>query len=193
MLYIGDIHGDYERYLKILSKHNTESIQLGDFGAGFVKIPELPSNAHFIRGNHDDPAECRQCPNYLGDWGYWADKKTFFISGAYSIDRDSRIPFYSWWPDEELSYDELIKVIDEFGRIKPDIMVSHDAPTELKPYMLFNRHSELTRTCQALQICFDIHKPKLWVFGHYHVRVRKNINGTEFRCLNEFDTLSVPS
>ena len=61
MLIIGDVHGKINEYLQLI-KNRKHSIQLGDFGVGFVDIPELPINHRFIRGNHDNPEllNCRR-------------------------------------------------------------------------------------------------------------------------------------
>jgi hypothetical protein len=42
-----------------------------------------------------------------------------------------------------------------------------------------------------LEELFNIHKPELWVFGHYHVSRTVEEQGTRFVCLNELETLDV--
>jgi hypothetical protein len=42
-----------------------------------------------------------------------------------------------------------------------------------------------------LQQMFDVHKPKHWVFGHYHIRRDFEIDGTQFHCLPELDSLEI--
>lgn len=37
----------------------------------------------------------------------------------------------------------------------------------------------------------EIHRPKVWVFGHYHIDKDFELNGTRFICLNELSTIDV--
>lgn len=192
MILIGDVHGKFNEYLRIIQDEES-SIQLGDFGVGFPKYRpfNIPEQHRFIRGNHDNPDVCRQHPNYLGEFGY-TDKDIFFVSGAYSIDKDWRIEGVSWWNDEELSYTQGQECIDLYKKIKPKIMVSHDCPESLCSSQ-FCEHKEMikTRTGQFLQMMFEYHSPKLWVFGHYHTSFKKVIGGTEFVCLAELETIRI--
>ena len=48
-----------------------------------------------------------------------------------------------------------------------------------------------TRTGLLLQEMFDLHPPRLWVFGHYHVDRRLELGGTLFRCLAPLGTADV--
>jgi hypothetical protein len=173
----------------------------------------------WIRGNHDAPDWCRQHPNYAGDYGYLPEDKLFFLGGAWSIDWKWRVEGISWWHDEELSIEELNKAHQIYIDSKPEIVATHEAPTAAALEMLNNlvlaKRTEAgytdstlakgedyeyykaklgcanTRTSQALQQMFEIHQPKHWVFGHYHVRKDFTINGTQFHCLPELDTLEI--
>jgi len=172
------------------------TIQLGDMGCGFVQVPDFGPNFKFIRGNHDNPAIARAHPNYLGDYGgFDRDGQTFFyIGGAYSVDQAWRIPDVSWWKDEELSVVELNAVINMYEWVRPDIVISHEAPS-IAVYTILSQLSmgrgqmkgpcANSRTSQALQSMFEIHKPKAWFFGHYHITTRFEINRTIFQCLDE--------
>ena len=208
MILVGDIHGQFDRFrreLKRLKKlYPAETvIQVGDLGVGFPKSQseKLPKQCKFIRGNHDNPEICRAHPNYLGDYGVTEidEHKIFYVSGAWSIDRPLRIDGVSWWPEEELTIAELNSALDLYIETKPDIMITHDGPNQatqwvlttlaLKKYGNYTSQPVIpTRTGQALSAMFDMHQPKLWFFGHWHYSWMKNINGTRFICLNEFDT-----
>lgn len=193
MLLIGDVHGKMFQYQHLLG--DEESIQLGDVGLGFegVNFPLVGPQHKFIRGNHDSPKVCRENTHYLGDWGYLPDKKIFFISGAYSIDLMFRTPNKTWWWDEELSHEELRRVVERFGREKPEIVLTHECPTAFRSFCMPNPNMRLvkTRTDEALQACFDVHKPAMWFFGHYHRSTSFNQHGTEFRCLDELETFVI--
>ena len=187
MKFIGDIHGDLKAWYFLIQDCD-ESIQVGDFGAGFVPIPDTQdvSVEHkFIRGNHDSPHACRNSSRWIPDGTYDEKNKMFMVGGAYSIDWMCRKPGISWWEDEELSYAELYKMVDEYERLKPSIMVTHDCPTsvakELFPYEC-SKNQIITRTGQAFEAMFSIHKPNLWVFGHWHQPKNINIFETTFIC-----------
>jgi len=48
-----------------------------------------------------------------------------------------------------------------------------------------------TLASNGLQIMFDMHRPKLWIFGHYHQDFDDVIKGTRFVCLNELKTITI--
>ena len=161
-------------------------------GVGFRPIPELGKNHRFIRGNHDSPELCRSHPNWISDSSF--DGKHFFLGGAWSIDQEHRIPGVSWWHDEELSVVELNAAIDSYETIKPSIVVSHDGPESITT-ALFLQDPRLprfkTRTGQALETMFNIHQPKLWIFGHWHKYRNVTVHGTTFICLGELDHIDI--
>lgn len=149
MIFIGDIHGNFE-YIKYLvnSRHIEDAnfIQVGDFGVGFDKkhvdlaalyrLNEIleKANCHLyvIRGNHDDPRyfngvfEFRYLhlvPDYtvINIEG----KRVLFVGGATSIDRVYRKENkYGWWEDEVFVLDEgkLLKMYNI------DVVVTHNSP-----------------------------------------------------------------
>jgi predicted phosphodiesterase len=211
MICVGDVHGNLDMFRRNMKQLHAQYpdetiVQVGDMGIGFPKSQSavLPNHCKFIRGNHDHPEQCRQHPNYMGDYGTKDidGKKVFWLSGAFSIDRDMRIEGKSWWSDEELTIAELNKAMDLYLESKPEIMITHDGPYPATHYIL-NRFAlqsqawykessvEPTRTGQALSAMFEAYKPKLWIFGHWHVDYDKVINGTRFICLPELASMRV--
>jgi hypothetical protein len=199
---IGDVHGlKYELSLLLdnLPEDVTEAIQVGDLGVGFGQgdhwhesLDEMFSNVNggFIRGNHDSPEQCKQMSTWIPD-GTVKDNM-FSIGGAWSIDQQYRVPGKSWWPEEELSYSQLELMISTYDMIRPDIMITHDVAKSAAEYMfftegrpLYGKHKYRTRTAQALDTMWEIHKPKVWCFGHWHFDIDQTIHGTRFICLNE--------
>ena len=207
MIFVGDVHGYLDTFRRELKKYkklypNETVIQIGDMGLGFPKSQSsiLPNYCNFVRGNHDAPNVCRAHPNYLGDFGSKEidGHRTFFVSGAYSIDRAYRTEGISWWPEEELSIMELNTALEQYVEYKPEIMITHDGPSHattwlLNRYILANNVPYVeqspipTRTGQALTAMFEQYQPKLWIFGHWHTSWIKKINGTVFVCLNELE------
>jgi hypothetical protein len=198
---IGDIHGytnSYKRWIERNLDPSTRSFQIGDMGYGFAGTPwvVLPDNHKFFRGNHDSPQKCKTHPNYAGDFGYLPDDKLFWCAGAWSIDRAYRTPGISWWPDEELSFEELGKAIDLYDQVRPRFVLSHEAPAKAAKTLLhslmagseyFTAKLECSgsRTAEALQQMLDIHQPEIWCFGHYHVDKQFQVAGydTKFVCV----------
>jgi Icc-related predicted phosphoesterase len=197
---IGDIHGKFDRYREIADV-DYPTVQVGDFGVGFGgqywhdRVNKFHSSGQhrFIRGNHDDPSRCRtEMTGYIADGT--VENDVMYIGGAWSIDHKHRIPGVDWWEDEELSYSELETLIDVYTAARPRVMITHDCPTTVA-YHMFIREGKslggnvqiLTRTGEALQTMFEIHQPEVWVFGHWHVSKRQEINSTEFICLDELD------
>lgn len=193
-IYIGDLHGKMNKYLEIVrNKNEEETICVGDVGIGFVEFPLLdPIKNKFIHGNHDNYQLCKQIPSFLGRYGVYKD--VFFVSGAWSIDKEWRTPGVSWWADEELSYEEMEKAIKLYVEVKPKIVVSHDCPHIVKNQVLVQVGSDFfnkTLTDQGLQVMFEAWQPELWVFGHFHTSYDAFHNGCRFKCLNELETFKI--
>lgn len=197
--FIGDVHGKFARYKKLIKKCDT-SIQVGDMGVGFFRQDGSPDinppydtmsrgNHRFIRGNHDNPAVCARHDFWIPDGTY--ENGMFFLGGAVSIDRAWRTEGYSWWSDEECSYVDLNKYIEFYAQVKPNIVVSHECPESIANQIMaaFNKVKidDASRTRQALEQMLYLHQPKLWVFGHWHHSINFMHGQTRFRCLNELE------
>lgn len=219
MFFIGDIHGEFDWYLKHGIKKSTScSLQLGDFGWGFLpekyprhhrkagqivpkslqsrdlsSIPAMP-NHKFICGNHDDRVFVKEHPNYLGDFGFHAGSGIFYISGAYSIDVLQRQMWIDWWPYEELDYPALRQMLEMWGDTKPKIVVSHCAPwtaqVRMFPHTDKNRHH--SRTQEAMEQALAIWEPDRWYFGHYHQTMHQTIGKTKFQCVGINQRVELP-
>lgn len=211
---IGDIHGKFYDYevecLKKTFRHNTDtvpthSIQVGDFGIGFFSEywheqtakwqTENPTH-RFIRGNHDNLTKCIGMPGFVADGT--VEKDVMYIGGAYSIDHALRTEGVDWWRDEELTISQLHTLIDVYSEVKPRVMITHDCPTQVAWDMFLSKGDAVTgnvqiksRTGEALQAMFDIHKPELWFFGHWHYTRSAYIHETRFQCLGELDYVDV--
>lgn len=213
---VGDIHGEFNEYSHYTLgvgryRHATEpappdrSIQVGDFGIGFYSPywhesvndwMKLNSGHRFIRGNHDDPDMCKTMSGYIADGTIEDD--VMYIGGAWSIDHSLRTAGIDWWPNEELSVKELETLIDVYLTVKPRVMITHDCPTQVAWDMFISRgdsisgqHHIKTRTGEALQAMFDIHRPEFHFFGHWHNTRELNLHGTRFICLGELDFVDV--
>lgn len=194
MTIVGDIHGRLRELNAIARKNKKETfVQIGDFGFGFGEMFDLDPklvepNIRFFRGNHDSPALCNKHPQCLGDFGIF--EGMFFVAGADSIDKDMRIEGQSWWRDEELTIQQFNEAIDLYSQTKPKIVLTHDCPQSITTD--YFGIPESSRTRQGLQALLDIHRPKVWIFGHHHRHFVKEDNGCVFRCLPELQTYYLP-
>jgi predicted phosphodiesterase len=199
--FIGDVHGfKYELGLVVggLPEDVTSVIQVGDMGVGFGQgdywhesLEDMLRgvNGRFIRGNHDNPSQCREMSTWIRDG--LVENDVMFVGGAWSIDYQWRTKGYDLWDDEELSYEELNRVIDIYDMIRPRVMVTHDCPLSVSNHLFIQRNKSFsnkqyrTRTGAAFDIMFEMHKPAAWIFGHWHSNEDEVINGTRFICLDE--------
>ena len=210
--FIGDTHGDtdlLEQTLLDFDAGNIEAIyHVGDIGMGFndksldpifsyIRHEKIPFIA--VRGNHDDPSHWvfdHEKEENTTDYKMYAGIKSgfyldhvmnFVINGALSIDQHSRIEGVDWWPNEEHTIEELNKLIDSFENNKPRFVVSHDGPQSILENHFFpkvkGKMMYESRTRQALEAMLELHKPELWVFGHWHEYRDMGIDGTRFICV----------
>lgn len=203
--FIGDVHGNWKKYKKIINECDT-SIQVGDFGVGFVsKITEqVHSNPpydsmkkgdhRFIRGNHDNPSVCKKHPFWIPD-GTMVHDKIFCIGGAKSIDAHYRTEGYNWWVNEELSYKEFLIVCDAYEKLKPSIIVAHEMPESLT-YIVCSKcnktkYDDPSITRQFLDNMLEIHKPDLFIHGHWHVNHHTIHKGVEYIGLGELEHIDL--
>lgn len=195
--FIGDVHGKFTQYRRIIQEH-PDSIQVGDMGIGFLRYPHgerqqnppydemVATNAQFIRGNHDNPSVCKTHTQWIPDGRVHGDM--MFVGGAHSIDWKYRTEGFSWWKDEELSREDMEKILDVYMVTKPVTMVTHDCPLSVIKHLPHTHHfADNSRTQQFLQILLEVHKPKLWVHGHHHLSSDQVIDGVRFVCLAELE------
>lgn len=177
---LGDVHGDLLRCDKLARSNKDRTvIQIGDLGVGFVNqtlIRKLPKNFRFFCGNHDDRTEARKLSYCLGDFGEFGG--LFFLSGADSIDKSLRVEGVSWWPNEELTYQQGKEAVEMWTNSKAEVLLSHDLPQSLAEayYLIYDR--SLTR--DVLQQMTEARKPKLHIYGHHHKSFSKIFNGIQY-------------
>jgi hypothetical protein len=181
------------------------SLQLGDMGVGFpnssvLDFKNLKGKHYWLRGNHDNPEVSRNHPNYIGDYGILKGNfidgmfnELMYISGAWSIDYEWRIPGLTWWSEEELNYKELSDLVNLYIAKEPAIICSHDCPTLVlnEIYSNFKEHVFPTRTGEAMNSILEHKMPSYWFFAHHHVSWIKKIDGCTFVCLNELEFLDI--
>jgi hypothetical protein len=220
IVFLGDHHGVWWELLWELENKKIRDcyvVSVGDCGIGFVdKKTELSRvqtlnedfksrNINFlgIRGNHDDPsyftgAERIQLSNFelIEDYSVYEhnSKLIQFIGGAISIDRKGRQEGKSYWKGEGLNFDK-----DKLQKV--DTLVTHTAPSWCFPQQ-FNEMvygwakeddsllRELTKERSVMDDIFEVCKPTLHLYGHFHSSWTEEINGCKHKLLNINETWS---
>jgi hypothetical protein len=208
---IGDAHGKIDwnilgrpSYLDLIADRDA-SVQLGDMGdeEAYALLGERvdPLRHRFLPGNHDDYD--RLPPHSLGDFGVAAlgGVEFFFVRGAFSVDKALRLKSgIPWWPQEELDEAAMDRALAAYAAARPAIVLSHDCPTVVSRILGdvkvladygFDRDTFETRTGLLFQKMLDLHRPRLWAFGHYHRNWKLDLRGTTFRCLGELSCLDL--
>ena len=208
---IGDVHGKFQDYIA-LTKGCDYSIQVGDMGFNYSELRVVSKDDHkFIGGNHDNYDKYYGSPHALGstitigmgkDFGIatHGGLDFFFLRGGFSIDWKQRQKSYlmggakSYWDNEELSMEEMEMALWQYQKMKPDVVITHECPRSISQYVGDNKILEMfgynpqrftTKTSELLEMMFQSHQPKRWYFGHYHNNWASEINGTQFRCIDE--------
>lgn len=200
---IGDCHGairaplrktilqetKFRTYLQ-LTQECDYSIQVGDLGFNVNDLEGIDHFKHrYIKGNHDQYGDSVAALHSFGDFGLaqHGGLDFFFVRGESSVDKESRTPFFDWWPDEELTYRQAEDCVNEYISAKPRVVISHGCPLEVIKLInnpFYERYGG-SFTSKLLQTLFEHHVPELWLFGHYHADFNRVINGCKFICVNE--------
>lgn len=196
---IGDIHGNVYEYLTLIQGSPLPTIQVGDFGYGphWVTVNPISidesDNHRFIRGNHDDPAICHAQHNFIPDGT--VEDNIGYVGGATSIDKMYRTEGVSWWPDEECSVAELNRILDDFVEKKPEVIISHECPEFVSNAICEaygkRKYDDPSATRQMLEQIYYHYKPKLHIFGHWHLDFDWCYQGTRFICLPELAYIDI--
>ena len=194
---IGDVHGKYERYHRIVrrTEENPYTVQLGDFGFKYDTLANVDSTKHLIiPGNHDNYDTCYNYPHFLGDYGYTSLNRIefFYYRGAYSIDRIYRTIGIDWWENEQVGIEGFMKARELYRTTKPKIVITHDCPQNIAKLMLQpDQRIYENITGWALNELLNIHQPDLWLFGHWHQSRTIKYGNTKFVCLDELETYDI--
>ena len=153
ILFGGDAHGD-ANYVDILASRAVKLdvkklVLLGDVGFFWpggeifteVDVPRIAAkydiDIYGIDGNHDNHAKLRHDATDFVEVGErffyiprghswtWGESKFLGIGGAYSVDKDVRVAYVDWWPNEMPDEDDIQRAVD-VGEV--DIVLAHEFP-----------------------------------------------------------------
>lgn len=177
---------------------------LGDFGywehlpAGVAFLDETSHLAtqagvpvYFLDGNHENHPLLWSTYTETNDEGFiivrdnlyyaprghrwtWGGVRFLALGGAYSIDREFREIGESWWPEEQITDEDVVKAIGDGSTV--DIMLTHDKPRAADPHW---RKPDLPachpNQWQVQRVVTEV-KPDLLVHGHLHHRYEDRIH-----------------
>lgn len=148
--------GNHEDYNRLDAK-----LQPAEHDSSFSQLPGYRHILFASRGQH---------------WN-WDGVEYCSLGGANSIDRHTRAPHRSWWPQESITLGDVYRTV-EGGRA--DIMLTHDVPEGVPILSALKSHSdgagwppEALRYAHdsrvMLRHAVDTVQPELLLHGHYHV------------------------
>lgn len=196
---------DPERHKFLPGNHDNYTMEYDDeLTEAFGKVSDIatldPTAPYTLRGNAIYKFT-KLPPHFIGNYGVWyvpdidpgVDNRIFFVRGAWSVDHKHRSPGLDWFEAEQLSQRELHGALDLYKQIKPEFVITHEAPSQIGK-KLVPANSDWgpkvdSNTDLALQAMFEAHQPKLWVFGHYHHDYEEEVDRTTFICLAELSVL----
>jgi predicted phosphodiesterase len=146
---------------------------------------EKPYDIVVVPGNHECYTRIEKMPReiYHGAWVrryskniVYAERnqiltiedKTFYcFGGADSTDKQSRVLYQTWWPQEACTYQDFTDAKDLFKRVKSvDYVVTHTAPEKI--IAEFNYPERMDGTSKLLTYVDENLEFKHWYFGHMH-------------------------
>jgi predicted phosphodiesterase len=166
-----------------------------------------PGRHRFFPGNHDHYD--RLPPHSLGDFGAvnCGGIDFFFVRGAASTDREKlvrrgrELGKTLWFEQEELTPEQMQAAELAYREARPQIVLSHDAPTEIARFAWQHARQANppdpqgafcpSRTSDFLARLLEHHQPRLWLFGHYHRDWRYRDGATLFVCVGQLSSVEI--
>jgi len=197
----GDIHNEFGRLNELINKKKPELvICCGDFGfwpkvswgAPLENIKTQGAEILWCDGNHEDHWSLRDrtTDELAPDIHYMPRGSTFtlndgrtmmFMGGAHSIDKNLRRVGVDWFPEETIRQTDLNNLPD----VKVDIFITHTCPTQLLDEMIrYNSFKTEEPSNVALSRLWELYKPDLWYFGHWHKYKEGNLQDTKWYALS---------
>lgn len=150
----------------------------------------------FIDGNHDVHPRLRSLQLNSAGFGVISEhilysprghrftlggKRFGSLGGAVSIDKSMRVAGRTWWPEEEITLDD----VELLGYEPVDVLLTHEVSTEVRVEsgLIFPLAEELAlATYQQRRLVRDAIRnttPRLVFSGHWHQSVTHQLSGTQ--------------
>jgi DNA repair exonuclease SbcCD nuclease subunit len=210
-LFVGDIHSDFEsfeilvRFMLYRVPGISRVVQVGDFGfwpsqPSWLWYPKstLPVPVFFIDGNHEDHAALRKAAlfevkkvseNYDAAYiprGY-AEGGYVYCGGATSYDRAYRTEGLDWFPEENITDEDIRRAIRNCEGKSIRIMVAHETIREAFRIIKRPGWSFADQNRERLEELFHAARPEIYIHGHYHFHREYEYLGCRFICLQNPD------
>lgn len=110
-------------------------------------------------------------------------KSILVIGGAYSVDKEYRIMYgYKWFKDEQLTKEEMNRIIKKIKGKHYDIVLTHTCPYKYEPVEVFLPGIDQSKVDKSMEYFLDNVEGSIeydkWYCGHYHTE--KRIDKLEF-------------
>lgn len=166
------------------------------------KISEYGYTIYCVRGNHEERPSNISTYNFEydkeidgfvwvepdfplikflcdGNTYHFNNHPTLILGGAYSIDKYYRLErakilntYSGWFPQEQLSQEEMMVIRDNIKNEKVDFVFSHTCPLSWEPVDLFLPFIDQSLVDKSMETWMDEIKDEFhwdtWLFGHYH-------------------------
>ena len=196
----GDVHAEYGAFNRFIGKLDADIIlQVGDLGywprwtpkmwwpqrhrpKAIPTIKSPKTKIYFCDGNHEDHATLQALPKpeifpnvfYMKRGSIMTlpdGRNILFMGGANSYDKEDRTCGIDWFPQENITYEELERIPKD---TRIDIVISHTCPQHFDiEHMLKRKTIQYGRVADSnreiLSHILKEFRPKLWYFGHWHV------------------------
>lgn len=105
-----------------------------------------------------------------------------FLGGAESTDKHKRVEGLNLWEQrEEPNKEEFALFKERFNSLKPDTVVTHDAPLRVNFKRLRRNSSKVPNFLEDV-LKKSKHRPRRWYFGHHHVFDKWKIDSVKYYC-----------
>lgn len=109
--------------------------------------------------------------------------RVLVIGGAYSIDKEYRLIYgYKWFKDEQLTKEEMNKIIKKVKGKHYDVVLTHTCPYKYEPTEVFILGIDQSKVDKSMEYFLDKVEKSIdynkWYCGHYHTE--KIIDKIEF-------------
>ncbi len=146
---------------------------------------EKPYDVVVVPGNHCNYSRIEQMPReiYHGAWVRRYSKNIvfvernqimmlenesfYFFGGADSTDKETRVLYQSWWPQESCTYQDFVDAKELLKRVASvDYIITHTAPEKVIAEMGYDER--LDGTSKLLTYIDENLDCTHWYFGHMH-------------------------
>lgn len=190
LIFIGDIHNDVNTMNANLAKLAQERvdrlafwknyiIQIGDYSLSPYKDAPVPLHEiWFMDGNHDympDLVGLTKLTPVAKNLTYiprgtvlvLEGRKVGFLGGGNSLDKDSRVPGWSWFPEEQITNAQAYTLLENAGKLGGlDLLVTHVPPATLVTHLF-----GITNISSCSQVVEEVWRAldcPLSISGHMH-------------------------